>query len=219
MKHDRPQRLAVSLLVCGAIALAVAFGPTTATGVRAQSAPPPPPAPNSTTRLTTPQPTLAPLPSSAPLPPASPTPSPEPKGRKKRGKASNAPTEAPANPEPSATPTSPAFATLDGTWEFQLQYIDRTEYSYLTIVQGAAGAISGTWKVSGKMYPFDGTYDGRLIRVQVKEPTATVTMNGYVEGASDMVGTVDLTNGKSDPTAFTAEHRPGAKGSIFKKGA
>lgn len=217
MKHDRPQRLAISLAVCGAIALAVAFGPTTATGARAQSAPPPPPAPNSTTRLLTPSPTLAPLPS--PVATASPTPSPEPKGRKKRGKASDAPTDAPANPEPSATPTSPAFATLDGTWEFQLQYIDRTEYSYLTIVQGAAGTIGGTWKVSGKTYPIEGTYDGRLIRVQVKEPTGNITMSGYVEGASDMVGTVDLTSGKGDPIAFTAEHRPGAKGSIFKKGA
>ncbi len=219
MKHDRSQRLVPSLAVCAAIAFGIAFGPTTATSARAQAAPPPPPpAPNSTTRLATPAATASPLASSQPVPTASP--SPEPKGRKRRGKAAgDAQPAASANPEPSATPTSPAFATLDGTWEFQLQYIDRTEYSYLTIVQGTAGAISGTWKVSGKTYPFDGTYDGRLIRMNVKEPTANVTMSGYVEGASDMVGTVDLGNGKVDPTAFTAEHRPSAKGSVFKKGA
>lgn len=100
----------------------------------------------------------------------------------------------------------------------QLQYIDRTEYSYLTIAQGAAGAITGTWKVNAKTFPFEGTYDGRLIRVLVKEPAGNVTMSGYVEGASDMVGNVDLGNGKTEPTAFTAEHRPGSKGSIFRKG-
>jgi len=43
-------------------------------------------------------------------------------------------------------------------------------------------------------------------------------MSGYVEGASDMVGNVDLGNGKTEPTAFTAEHRPSSKGSIFRKG-
>lgn len=147
------------------------------------------------------------------------TPTPEPRGHKKRGRAAAAtPTDAPGNPEPTATPTSPAFATLDGTWEVQLQFIDRTEYSYFAITQGAAGSISGTWKVSGKAYPFEGTYDGRLIRIVAKEPAKNVTISGYVEGASDMVGTFDLTNGKVDPTAFTAEHRPGSKGGIFKQG-
>ncbi|GAC1310885.1 MAG: hypothetical protein NVSMB19_25230 [Vulcanimicrobiaceae bacterium] len=219
MKHDRPQRLGTSLALCGAIALAVAFGPSSATSVRAQPAPPPPPpAPNSTIRLATPAATFSPVPVAAPVPTLSPTP--EPKGRKKRGKpATDAAPAASAAPEPSATPTSPAFATLDGTWEFQLQYIDRTEYSYLTIAQGAAGTITGTWKVAGNnVYPFEGTYDGRLIKLTVKKPTGNVTMSGYVEGASDMVGIVDLTLGKTDPTAFTAEHRASSKGSIFKKG-
>lgn len=220
MKHDRPQRLVTSLALCGAVAIAVAFGPSSATSVRAQAAPPPPPpAPNSTTRLATPAASASPLPSAAPVPTVSPAPTAEPKGRKKRGKAASESPTSPGNPEPSATPTSPAFATLDGTWEFQLQFIDRTEYSYLTIVQGTGGTISGTWKVAGgKVYPFDGTYDGRLIRVLVKEPVGNVTMSGYVEGASDMVGIVDLGLGKGDPTAFTAEHRASSKGSVFKKG-
>jgi hypothetical protein len=137
-----------------------------------------------------------------------------------RGRRHGSPTPGASNtpaPAPSATPTSPAFSTLDGTWEVQLQYIDRTEYSYLIVHQSGASEISGDWKVNGKQYPFDGSYDGRLIRMLVKEPAGNVTMSGYVEGASDMVGLVDLGNGKGEPTAFTAEHRGSSKGSIFKK--
>jgi len=154
------------------------------------------------------------------VPTATPTGSPAAEGRgRKRARPAPAASASPGNPEPSATPTSPAFATLDGTWEVQLQYIDHTEYSYLTIVQGTAGTISGTWKLAGTTsYPFEGTYDGRVIRMTVKEPIGNVTMSGYVEGASDMVGIVDLSLGKRDPTAFTAEHRASSKGSIFKKG-
>ncbi len=178
----------------------------------AQTVPPPPPVPVRSAAATQ-APTIAPAPTDVP----SPSPSPAPRGRKGRPKP--ALPEATTAPEPSATPTSPAFATLDGTWEVQLQYIDRTEYSYFTLVQAPTGALSGVWKVGGKTYPLDGTYDGRLIRIVVKEPTTDVTISGYVEGASDMVGTMDLMGGKTDPTAFTAEHRPSSKGSIFKKGA
>ncbi len=98
----------------------------------------------------------------------------------------------------------------------QLQYTDRTEYSYLVIAQQPTGTISGTWRVDKQAFPFDGTYDGRLFHVVVKEPTRSVTLSGYVEGASDMVGLVDLGNGTTS-TAFTAEHRASQKGSIFKK--
>ncbi len=204
MKHVRLPRPVPSLALFAALACAIGFGPSARAG--AQSAPPPPPAPNATARVATPQPTLAPTTS----------PSPEPRGRK--GKRSDDAAKPTAAPAPSATPTSPAFATLDGTWEVQLQFIDHTEYSYLTIAQGAAGAITGTWKVNTKTFPFEGTYDGRLIRMLVKESEGNVTMSGYVEGASDMVGNVDSGTGKADPTAFTAEHRPSSKGSIFRKG-
>ncbi len=220
MKHVPPPRLASSLAICGVLACAVALGPASGSRAAAQGAPPPPPAPNATTRVPTAAPTV--LTSTAPLPAgplASPSASAEPRGRRGKGKAGPAaPGPQASAPEPSATPTSPAFATLDGTWEVQVQYIDRTEYSYFTIAQGATGTLSGSWKVAGKPYSFEGTYDGRLIRMVVKQPDRTVTMSGYVEGASDMVGTVDFGNGKTELTAFTAEHRPSAKGSIFKKG-
>jgi hypothetical protein len=191
------------------------FGPALGTRAGAQAQPPPPPAPAG---VSTPAPTYAPAaptvaPSGVPTATASPTPAPE-RGRRHRGGAPAASTT--ASPEPSATPTSPAFATLDGTWEVQLQYIDRTEYSYLVIAQQPTGTISGTWRVGKLSYPFDGTYDGRLFHVVAKEPSLSVTLSGYVEGASDMVGVLDLGNGTT-PTAFTAEHRASQKGSIFKK--
>jgi len=210
-------RLSLSLAICGALACAVSFGPAGNVNAQSTTAPPPPPAPNSTARAATPRPATLPTPSALPSPLAGVPASPEPKGRK-RGRSASPTTPSSAAPEPSATPTSPAFATLDGTWEVQLQFIDHTEYSYLTIAQGATGTITGTWRVNNTPYPFEGTYDGRLIRMLVKEPAGNVTMSGYVEGASDMVGTVDLGNGKAEPTAFTAEHRPSSKGSIFKKG-
>jgi len=223
LKHVRLSRRFVSQTIAG-VALATAF--TGYAGVNAQVAPPPPPVPNGTPNLpsNTPQPAgtpATPLPSTAPIPSNAPTaaggttsPSPSPAPSRRRHRE----TSSAASPEPSATPTSPAFATLDGTWEVQLQYIDHTDYSYLVIHQNATGELAGVWRTSGKEYPFDGSYDGRLIRVLVKEPAGNLTWSGYVEGASDMVGTIDLGQGKADPTPFTAEHRAAAKNPFKKQG-
>jgi hypothetical protein len=213
LKYRRLPRQAPSLAIAAALALFVAVGPTARVDAQA---PPPPPVPNGTPAPLQSAPGATPLPSNAPIPSSSPsaTPSPAPRGRRHGSSSSAAPSAA---PEPSATPTSPAFATLDGTWEFQLQYIDRTEYSYLVIHQIGSSALSGAWRLHGKDFPFEGTYDGRLIRISVKEPTGTVTMSGYVEGASDMVGTVDFGVAKVDPTPYTAEHRASARGAILKK--
>ena len=180
--------------------------------------PPPPPVPNGTPNLpsTTPVPagTGGSLPSSAPIPTTAPsgTPTSTPGGRRRRRESPSTP----SSPEPSATPTSPAFATLDGTWEVQVQYIDHTDYSYLVVHQNGTGELAGSWRVNGKLYPFDGSYDGRLLRLLVKEPSGNLTWSGYVEGASDMVGTIDFGQGKADPTPFTAEHRAAPK-NPFKK--
>lgn len=211
MKHVRHPRPHVPIAVALTLGLLAAFGP--APGARVAAQVPPGPAGNST-----PAPTYAPLgPTPAPIDVPSPTPSPTAAPRGRHRGAAPAGTPKGATPEPSATPTSPAFATLDGTWEMQLQYIDRTEYSYLVIAQQPTGTISGSWKVNGKAFPFEGTYDGRLIRMLVKEPKLDVTMSGYVEGASDMVGIVDLGNPATGPTAFTAEHRAPSKGGAFNK--
>ncbi len=218
MKHARSPRPFLPIAVAVTLGLVASFGPSPSSRAVAQSSPPSPPAPAG---ASTPSATFAPLaPTAAPtdVPSAvpSPVPSSVPHGRHHRG---GPPPDASSSaaPEPSATPTSPAFATLDGTWEFQLQFIDRTEYSYLVIAQQPTGTVSGVWRVNKAEYPFDGTYDGRLFRILVKEPTGNVTMSGYVEGASDIVGIVDLGKGTTQPTAFTAEHRASQKGGIFKK--
>jgi hypothetical protein len=220
VRHPRPFVLPAFAL---ATALAAAFGPGRERVEAQVSGPPPPPVPNGTPVAppSTPQaagnatalPSNAPIPSDAPSASVTPAASAPPEGRRHR-RHENA--EASAEPSPSATPTSPAFATLDGTWETQVQYIDHTDYSYLVIKQNATGELTGFWRVNGKEYPFDGSYDGRLIRMLVRQPSGNLTWSGYVEGASDMVGTVDFGAGKADPTPFTAEHRAPAK-NPFKK--
>jgi hypothetical protein len=145
----------------------------------------------------TPSATPVPAATAAATPAPAPAPTPEP-GPRRRGR----------NDEPidfpSAGPTSPAFATLDGIWEVQVQYIDRTDYSHFTLKQNGQ-TIAGTWNVEKASYPIEGTYDGRLFRFSIKQPTATLQLSGYVETASDMVGIIVPEKGAN--TAFTASHR------------
>ncbi|MBC5809847.1 MAG: hypothetical protein GIW95_03185 [Candidatus Eremiobacteraeota bacterium] len=181
-------------------------------------APPPPPRPNpSATSLPTSIPLAVPadVPVSTPAPSPTTAPAPAPR-RGRRGAPAGSPTpKGAATPEPSPTPTSPAFATLDGTWEVQVQYTDRTTYSYFNIAQ-KGNDLSGTWKFEGKLYPFDGSYDGRLIKMTANLPQGPVVLQGYVEGASDMVGLANFSKG--DPIAFTAEHRAPPNRNILKRG-
>ncbi len=225
MNHVRFPRIFPVLGLAAALILAVALGPVARARVNAQNPPPPPPP---SVPGPTPAPSVAPAngePAPAPtvplaIPtelPASPSPTPSPEGRRHRGRHESPAGSASPTPEPSATPTSPAFATLDGTWEMQLQFIDHTEYSYLVIAQKEGGVITGVWRVNKHEWPFEGTYDGRLIRMLVKEGDDSVTLSGYVEGASDMVGTVDTGAAKGSPTAFTAEHRASNRSNPFSK--
>ena len=164
-----------------------------------------------------PVPTLMPAPNATlnPVPPtASPAPTPSPP---QRGRARPLPTAtAQRTPEPTPTPTSPAFASLDGTWEVQVQYGDHTTYSYFDLTQSAA-TLAGDWRYEGKKYVLDGTYDGRLIKMTVKFPQKTVTLSGYVENATDMVGLVDFADGKQT-IAFTAEHRAPPSHNLLNRG-
>ena len=214
MKQVRNARLVFSFGLAGAFALAVALGPASGTRAGAQAAPPPPPLPGPTAApsvFATALPSGAALPTVAPTPEASATPSGR-RGRRHRGATpeSSASPSTTSAPEPTATPTSPAFATLDGTWEVQLQYIDHTDYAYLDVTQNSGGTLIGTWRApNGKSYPFEGTYDGRLIRMTAKQPANSIVFSGYVEGAQDMVGLVDFGAGAKDQTPFTAEHRGG----------
>jgi hypothetical protein len=198
LKQTARTRNLVTLGFASAAALAVAFAG--GTGARAQIQPPiqtPKPAPDITLN---------------PVPP-SPTPSPTPAPRRGRGRAPS--TASPKTPEPTATPTSPAYASLDGSWEVQVQYIDHTTYSYFDMRQ-TKDTLTGVWKYEGKSVPFDGTYDGRLIRMVAKLDKGNVTLSGYVENASDMVGLIDYGGGKT--VAFTAEHRAAPNRNLLKRG-
>lgn len=149
-----------------------------------------------------------------PVPPtASPSPTPQP-GRRRGARPSASAT--PKGPEPTPTPTSPAFASLDGTWEVQVQYSDHTTYSYFDLVQ-TTNTLSGDWRYQGKKDVLDGTYDGRLIKMVVKLPSGSVTLSGYVENSTDMVGLVDFNDGKT-PVAFTAEHREPPNKNLLNRG-
>ncbi|MEO6991804.1 MAG: hypothetical protein ABI346_09840 [Candidatus Baltobacteraceae bacterium] len=192
--HTRPSRASLALVLFSACAFVLGFGPKAGAGLGAQpvTTPPPPPTPGASAL-----PTLAPT--------SSPTPAPS----RKRGRVPPPEAGPTATPAPTATPTSPAFSTLDGSWEVQVQRIDRTTYSRFEIRQ-TASILSGSWVVDKVNYPLEGTFDGRLFRMSVKLPAGAYALNGYVENSTDMVGVLD--NGKGEipfvnPIAFTAEHR------------
>ena len=99
----------------------------------------------------------------------------------------------------------------------QLQYTDRTYYSYFDLKQSPSGELSGRWRRDGKLYPLEGSYDGRNFKMVVKGPNGDYNISGFVEAASDMIGLVDDGKGK-DPVPFTAEHRqPPARG-LLRRG-
>jgi hypothetical protein len=177
----------LTLAAAGALALLAALAPAATVPAGAQPA--------------IPSATAAPPPGPAPTL-AAPSPAPA-RGRRGRAAASPGPS---AEPSPTATPTSPAYATLDGTWEVQIQYLDHTDYEFLDLTQQSNGALGGTFRYDKKPYALEGSYDGRLIRMVAKEPGGDVTLSGYVEGATDMVGLIDFGTGKGQPVAFTAEH-------------
>ncbi len=211
MKHVHPSRSLAVAFACGALAVGIAAGPFARTRAVAAAAASPTVAPTSA-------PTAAPSATPIVAITATPGPSASPSAeatKAPRGRRSRLATPGPdAAPSPTETPTSPAFATLDGSWEVQVQTQSLTTYSYLDIKQNQNG-LAGTWRINHDRdkYPFDGTYDGRLIRIVAKTPNGDVVLSGYVDGASDMVGTVDY--GKGDPVAFTAEHRASSKGGNF----
>jgi hypothetical protein len=207
LQHARPPRLVQPFAAAAVLALALAFAPPG--GLMRAGAQQPPGAAQPTAAPGELPPAVTPAPDEA-TPEASETP-----GNaflKKPGQKREPKAKPSQGPQVTPTPTSPAFATLDGTWEVQVQHPDTTDYSYLIIKQAADGVLTGNWRIGKTLYPLDGTYDGRLIKLVVKEPSGDVTLSGYVETASDMVGLVDYGAGKGTPVAFTAEHRSRPKG-------
>ena len=146
--------------------------------------------------------TPAATPSAAPGASASPAPS------RGRGKRASSP-----KPEPSAsdTPEPPQFSTMDGVWEVQVQPLTgngRTVYSHLYVTQ-KGDALTGTWvRSNSDKEPFTGTFDGRLFKLTATDAKNTVlTLSGYAENFSDMVGLLLTADPKDKGTPFTAAHR------------
>jgi hypothetical protein len=163
-------------------------------------------------------PPLAPPPTAAPPATAPPTaapagpnagPSASPSAGPRRGRRSSTQPGGIDTPPPTTTPEPPQFDTLDGIWEVELQPIGRrlAVYQHLSIT--TTGATIGGYLETKKNVraPMTGTFDGRLISMNVTLPDGTTTtLNGYVETFADMVG-IYRANDKDAGTAFTAEHR------------
>ena len=199
-------RAAGALLISTAAALVLGsdFGPQRS--AFAQSVPtqmPTTPAAPMPSGIATPPP---PIPTATPAP-SPPTATPQAGGKRRRGASATA---APSGaPQATATPTSPAYSSLDGSWEVQVQKYDATLYSSFTLKQDG-NSVNGTWNVDGKLLPMSGSYDGRAFHFTATAATGNVDLSGYIENSTDMVGIVE--NGKGDhpnqnPLAFTAEHR------------
>jgi hypothetical protein len=172
------------------------------------NAPPPPPLPNANPNATS-QSTSAPTAGPATSAPAVATPvaSPSPTGRPRRGHKAE-PAETPS-PDATDTPEPPAFKTLDGIWEIELQPIGHrlATYQHFSIVQ-TGNTLSGYWEHQPRLTktPITGTFDGRLIQISAPVTGGTVTFSGYIENMGDMIGMQHLTPGDAG-IAFTAQHR------------
>jgi len=154
---------------------------------------------------------------SGPLPPPQPYP-----GR--TAPPANAPIVAPTSaqrgrpsPKPSGkateTPPPPQFTNLSGVWEIEEQPGGmQTIYSHLRMQQNADNTVTGYWLRGKQLLPFNGAFDGRQFKLVVQDGKTQATFAGYEDNFSDMIGLIDLGNGKP-PIAFTASHR--AKSEFF----
>ena len=144
-----------------------------------------------------------PAPGVSPAPAGTATPAP-----RGRGKRSSSPAPSP-EPSASETPPPPQFTSLDGVWEVQLQPLNGTPtvYSHFYMTQ-KGNDLSGTWvRPNSAKDAFNGTFDGRLFALTLKDGTHTMTLNGYVENFGDMVGLYKTDDPKDPGTPFTASHR------------
>jgi hypothetical protein len=179
----------LNVRVVGLVIVAAAALATAAAGLAQQTptgpAPPPPPYPG-----------LTPPAANAPIVPPPPS----------RGRARGTPKPS-GQPEASSSPPPPQFTNLSGVWEVQAQPGGpSTVYTHLRMQQNADNSVTGYWERGKEKLPFNGNFDGRQFRITVQDGKAQETFAGYEDNFSDMVGLIDMGNGKP-AVPFTASHR------------
>ncbi len=182
----------MNVRLIGIAVIAAAAIATAAAGLAQQSpsgpVPPPPPYPG-----------LTPPPANAPIV----RPTAAPRGR---------PTPKPSG-KPTETPPPPQFTNLSGVWEIEAQPGGpQTIYTHLRLQQNADNTVTGYWQRGKQLLPFNGAFDGRQFKLTVQDGKTQETFAGYEDNFSDMVGLIDMGNGKP-PIPFTASHR--AKSEFF----
>lgn len=95
---------------------------------------------------------------------------------------------------------------IGGVWEVQIQHPNRTIYTHFKLLQ-QQNVLTGTYlDTDNKRFPCAGSLDGKQIRLVVTKPDgSTITFAGEIDGATDMLGVMDV--GEIE-TPFTAAYRP-----------
>jgi len=114
---------------------------------------------------------------------------------------------APPTPAGKPTPTPPPNARkgLEGVWEVAIQHSNGTTYTHFLLKQDG-DALTGTYvDTNGKKFPLVGTVDGQAVRLIVTRPDGTTVLaEGKLDGTTDMVGMLTMSDGT---VPFTASYR------------
>lgn len=139
----------------------------------------------------------SPLPSPSPAPSATPTEIPGidslfPGGRN--------------GPHASPSPPVPQRVGIEGVWEIAIQRGADTTYTHLSLHQ-QQNALTGTYLDShNKRAPAVGIVDGNNVRIVITYPDgATIVLQGTLDGTTDMIGLLTMTDGQ---VPFSADYRP-----------
>jgi hypothetical protein len=112
---------------------------------------------------------------------------------------------------PKATPAPPKDSSIkrvgvSGVWEIVIQRVSGVTYTHFKIDQ-KDNVLTGEYlDADGKKFPLFGSIDAKNVRVVVSLPTgATLVFTGTVDGFTDMIGMIAMTN---ESVPFTAAYRP-----------
>ena len=112
---------------------------------------------------------------------------------------------------PKATPAPPKDTSvkrvgISGVWEIAIQRMTGVTYTHFKIDQ-KDNVLTGEYlDADGKKFPLFGSIDAKNVRVVVSLPTgATLVFTATVDGFTDMIGMIAMTN---ESVPFTAGYRP-----------